>query len=372
MKVILRRGNALFAFLALTSILTLPGCGGKDSSKRPNNISSNQVDRIIDTIGQKLEHEAFAFGIDFSDATQYLRSNATLFKQQMYDEKRLIAYINTALKAKYDISHLGIFPASMLKDLIEDSGDSSSVQISGLPFPFKEYGRAHKRNAKPKLEWAQANGQSVPVLVVPTFCGKGYKRDTINTLIQNLVNLGHTSLILDLQGNTGGLSVNNQHLISCFLPDGTTFGYNVNKSIFSSYSNINMHSLNYSRLISHLSAHGNHRSLKIITGGTNVKFNGKVAVLIDDESASSSEIVASALKELHPNVRVFGQSTAGAVLTSLATEIPHSPFAVMYPIAEYITAQHRRLEGDANRTTPHVFAPTSADARRQAALYCIQ
>ncbi len=70
---------------------------------------------------------------------------------------------------------------------------------------------------------------------------------------------------------------------------------------------------------------------------------GPVAVLIDEASASTSEILAAGLQELG-RARVFGRTTAGMVLPSLIHKLPDGGI-LQFPMADFVTPQGKRLEG---------------------------
>lgn len=72
-------------------------------------------------------------------------------------------------------------------------------------------------------------------------------------------------------------------------------------------------------------------------------FAGKVAILIDEMSASTSEIVAGGLQEAG-RARVFGHRTAGAVLPSVIVRLPDGGL-LQYPTADFVTPKGVRLEG---------------------------
>ncbi len=72
-------------------------------------------------------------------------------------------------------------------------------------------------------------------------------------------------------------------------------------------------------------------------------YHGKVALLIDDLSASTSEIMAGGLKDLGL-VRVFGMRSAGAALPSMITKLPNGD-GFQYAIANYISEGGEVLEG---------------------------
>ena len=79
-------------------------------------------------------------------------------------------------------------------------------------------------------------------------------------------------------------------------------------------------------------------------------FDGKLAVLIDPLSASTSEILAAGLQDLHRG-KVFGRTSAGAALPSVIEMLPDGD-RLQYAIADYQTASGKELEG--HGVTPDV------------------
>ena len=73
-------------------------------------------------------------------------------------------------------------------------------------------------------------------------------------------------------------------------------------------------------------------------------FEGKVAVLIDGGSASTSEILAAGLQDLG-RARLFGANTAGAALPSMFVRLPNGD-GFQYAIANYVSSGGEVLEGD--------------------------
>ena len=68
-----------------------------------------------------------------------------------------------------------------------------------------------------------------------------------------------------------------------------------------------------------------------------------VAVLINQGSASTSEIFAAGLQDLN-RARIFGTTSAGAALPSVITTLPNGD-RFQYAIADYISTKGRHLEG---------------------------
>jgi carboxyl-terminal processing protease len=68
-----------------------------------------------------------------------------------------------------------------------------------------------------------------------------------------------------------------------------------------------------------------------------------VALLIDEGSGSTSEIMAQGLRDAG-RVRLFGRTTAGAALPSIIIELPSGDM-LQYAISDYISASGHRMEG---------------------------
>jgi carboxyl-terminal processing protease len=72
-------------------------------------------------------------------------------------------------------------------------------------------------------------------------------------------------------------------------------------------------------------------------------FGGPVAILVDSQSASTSEILAAGLQESR-RARVFGESSAGAALPSFFKRLPTGDL-LQYAIADMTTPAGRMIEG---------------------------
>jgi carboxyl-terminal processing protease len=89
-------------------------------------------------------------------------------------------------------------------------------------------------------------------------------------------------------------------------------------------------------------------------------FTGKLAILVDGLSASTSEILAGGMQDLH-RARIFGTHTAGAALPSVIERLPNGD-GFQYAIANYISESGKTLEG--NGVTPDVEIAPDPDALR--------
>jgi carboxyl-terminal processing protease len=93
--------------------------------------------------------------------------------------------------------------------------------------------------------------------------------------------------------------------------------------------------------------------------GTRVQpFAGPVAVLIDEGSASASEVFAGGMRAVD-RVRVFGSRSAGAVLPAIWDRLPNGD-VLYHAFAEFVTATNERLEGH-GVVPDHAVPVTRAD-----------
>ena len=72
-------------------------------------------------------------------------------------------------------------------------------------------------------------------------------------------------------------------------------------------------------------------------------YDGPLAILVDGLSASTSEILAGGLKDLH-RARIFGTRTAGAALPSVIEKLPNGD-GFQYARASYVSEGGKPLEG---------------------------
>jgi carboxyl-terminal processing protease len=96
-------------------------------------------------------------------------------------------------------------------------------------------------------------------------------------------------------------------------------------------------------------------------------FRGRVAILVDGASASTSEIFAGGMQDLK-RARVFGTRTAGAALPSFIEQLPNGD-GFQCATANYISEGGKALEGIG--VAPDVIAPPTRElllAGRDAAL----
>jgi carboxyl-terminal processing protease len=125
--------------------------------------------------------------------------------------------------------------------------------------------------------------------------------------VKRLTHAGATSLVLDLRGNPGGLLDQAVGVVSLFLPAGSSV----------------------------VSLAGAHKPLRIIYSRGGAASTIPLAVLVDGGSASSSEVVAGALKD-HGRASIVGEPTYGKSLVEEIVQLP-SGAALKLTVARYLT-----------------------------------
>lgn len=84
--------------------------------------------------------------------------------------------------------------------------------------------------------------------------------------------------------------------------------------------------------------------LKFVVNPQATPYSGPVAILVDEMSASTSEILAAGLQDLG-RARVFGRRTPGAALPSQVEQLPNGD-AFQYAVATYVSSGGRTLEAN--------------------------
>lgn len=141
-------------------------------------------------------------------------------------------------------------------------------------------------------------------------------------------------VVLDLRSNPGGRVVELRELLSCFLPAGTPWLER---------------------------RHRRGREQLEALSGSCPAFDGPLVVLIDEDSASASELTAAVLRE-QGRARVVGTRSAGEVLLAQSWTLPDEG-RLSLSIADLWTAGGVRLERVG--VTPDVVAQTTLADRRQ-------
>ncbi len=146
-----------------------------------------------------------------------------------------------------------------------------------------------------------------------------------------------TDVILDLRGNPGGLLLEADATLSCFLPARQEWATRISRA-------------------------GRPVTLSVMPGcgGLDGPVANDLALLVDGSSRSAAELTPAALQEAG-RALVVGEHTAGAVLISQDNALPDGGRLTLSR-ADYVTAAGVRLEK--RGVEPDIVVPRSAEDRR--------
>jgi hypothetical protein len=282
----------------------------------------------LDQVIQTLTNDAFAMDAPFAQSATLLapyKNELTAIKNPAAFRKRL----NEILAAVFGVSHV----------YLQQPDFGKGRSHAPLPFPSDDPRINHTRlDGPPTFEHRYEPGLgSIAVLNIPTFM------DSYNqTLVESYVNQAKSDrfLIINLQGNLGGYVYKQKHLLSQILATGSCIGYEIKKNFFEQYLASGGIRNDYPRLVTHGISRSCPDFLREISMNPLGQFPKKIAVLINEWTASSGEVVAAALSE---NMGAFlvGKKTSGAVLTAITKQISGASFT--YPIRDFLTSRHRYI-----------------------------
>ena len=141
---------------------------------------------------------------------------------------------------------------------------------------------------------------------------------------------GCRGIVIDMRGNPGGLGAMAMGVAGHFVPEQKKLGEMVTRD----------------------------GTMKFLVFPRARTFPGKLAILTDESSVSTAEILAGGMKDLG-RARIFGTRTAGQALPSTVTRLPNGD-GFQYAFANYISAGGKALEGDG--VTPDVVVPPTRSA----------
>lgn len=157
----------------------------------------------------------------------------------------------------------------------------------------------------------------------------------VQKAIREAKSLGMTSIILDLRNNPGGLVFEAMGIASQFLPNGTP-------------------------LYQEVDADGNTKVVKTV-GSNGVYLDGELVVLVNQYSASASEIVSSSLKEAG-RAPVLGEKTFGTGTVLLPFELSDGSMAVL-GTELWLTGEGKEIyKHGVEPTQPVEMAPDTREA----------
>ncbi len=133
----------------------------------------------------------------------------------------------------------------------------------------------------------------------------------------------HDGIIIDLRGNIGGVAGMVMGIGGHFVDTSTSLGTMVTRE---------------SQLQFRLNPRRINREGDLVE-----PFDGPLAILIDGQSASTSEVFAGGMQAIG-RARLFGTTTAGAALPAFLSELP-SGDRLMHAVADYLDPNGQSLEG---------------------------
>jgi C-terminal processing protease CtpA/Prc len=176
-------------------------------------------------------------------------------------------------------------------------------------------------------------------------------------------------LVIDLRGNAGG-GMGSLRVMSYLTPDRLPVGYSVtrkdldrpgfSKERLPIFERIPDLKLGLLPLMFRFAIRG--RSVAVFTERKGAqRFHGRVAILVNEHTASSSEMVSAFASE-NGLATVVGSRTAGRLLGSDSFRVGYG-YRLALPVVEYRTWRDVRLEK--NGVVPDIDAPFDAEARRK-------
>ena len=223
--------------------------------------------------------------------------------------------VNDAVKIQF-LDHDGTVQEKSLvyeKRHILTTGKTFNLPSTGVSFVYDE--------VEPGIECIAFSSFMMPI------------REPMIKAFEQIAESKPQGLIVDLRGNPGGLIALGQNLSGYLISEkGLDLGEQISRD-----SNM---------------------FLVIHPRPASIRYAGPVALLVDETSASTSEVLAGGLQELG-RVQVFGQQTAGKALPSGVRELPNGD-RLQYVLADLKTPSGNPYEG--NGVQPdHIVPRTLAD-----------
>jgi hypothetical protein len=288
--------------------------------------TKDQKDELLTEIDHVLADKAFVPGVDLGKWRSLVDSRTEQL-DSVDSAGQFTQVVNSTLK-ELGLSHIMLSRDRMRRGWGEDLTTSQVAQQGfGL-------------NRGPQFEWVE---KDAALLKIPNF-ERGYDRETIADIMDQAKDAKY--MILDLRGDPGGEVENMRQFLGLVMPRDMGIGTFVTRSMATDYK---------------AAKGGTDDPVAIAAwarqevhpaGGEVEPFKGKIAVLIDEGSASAAEIVANALRE-NEHSPIVGSKSAGAVLVSVFSRLSYG-FRIQFPIGDYVSHGGRRLEG--HPLTPDVVA----------------
>lgn len=226
------------------------------------------------------------------------------------------------------------------------SGERRMVKLE-VPTPKSKKRPINQPRAVSWKEVVPSTGV-IKIAMFPGMIGVDLARDTDHA-ISGLRDCAR--LIVDLRGNTGG-GIGGLRLMSYLTPDKRPVGYSLTKKRAAKgyrreelgrFGKIPAHKFELIGLaIRYALAE---KSIAVITEGLGPQpFHGRIAILVNQHSASAAEIVAAFARE-NKLATIVGSKTPGRLMSGAAFKAGHG-FILGLPTAAYLTWEGTLLEGN--------------------------
>lgn len=293
-------------------------------------LTRQEKQEVLTGVDRVLTRQAFVPGVDLTRWRSFIVAREERL-EAADSPGRFAAVVNSALD-EFGLSHIQLSPSRMRRPRREPDG---AMAYAPQRSPFG-------RTTTSTIQWLK---DDVARIRIASF-GMGYRASQIEELFEEARDARY--LLLDLRGNPGGEVENMRHFLGLVLPADAPVGTFVSRRLADRFVRAGKGSANDPVAIAAWA------DAKFRPRRSDLDpFPGEVAVLVDSGSASAAEIVANALREFRRSPLV-GSPTAGAVLVSTFQTLPHG-FRIQFPLADYVSAKGRRLEG--RPLTPDLAVP---------------
>ena len=325
--------------------LILIGCGGGGGASYsyetdynfPNYNNNNHVhgtnaqfNSTFQQIGNLLENRAYAFGAGFENAKSKLNNHkASLAQKWGIGPYNFAGEMSRVMKQEFGVSHCHC-----------SVGSGKGGKKPALPFP-PQVNRSPNPSSHFQFKKINHAGKHIAYMRLPDF-SRSYSATSMGINMASAQNCSH--MIVDLRGNPGGYVVMLTDFLRYFVPSGSVVSKEVEREDYNKFkAQMGRNPLSLMELINYKeNSMSNPWGSWEILYNYSEKFNGRLTVLVDRNSASCSETFASAVKDL-VNAQVIGTTTAKACLTAVSKDI--GSFSVTIPVADCVSPSGQRIEG---------------------------
>lgn len=203
-------------------------------------------------------------------------------------------------------------------------------------------------------------GAGTLYMKISSFSGSAQEMDsTFNAIAKK----NYNTLIVDLRDNPGGSIEAGMPFMQHLIPDSITGGVFLTQKYFAAHKELpkpaeynrfrHFSDASYDLLISGI---WQYPAMCLVAKPKAPKFNGKVYILVNGNTASTCEPIVYLMKEYHL-ATIVGEKTAGAMLNGEHFKL-RDGFTMVIPTATYYTADGYKI--DRNGVQPDV--PTKSDA----------